>query len=182
MKHAWTKWEKRIWFWSGNLKRRDHLQYLGLDGKIIELSVLQKQALMVWTGFKWLRIGYSSRLLWGHWTLEFHGNKEISWPGELLFTYSAPRSNTVTSLTTQDIPFSHLHGTNRPVTLPSCITTFYRDSVHWAYKFHISIQVLYFLLSYCISCLFKFYAFIPPQHFHSLLDVLVILHSTTFGA
>jgi len=56
----------RTGYWSENLKRRDHLQDLGLDGKIIELTVLQKQALMVWAGFKWLRTGYSCRLLWGH--------------------------------------------------------------------------------------------------------------------
>jgi hypothetical protein len=126
MKQARTKCEMCTWFWSENFNRRDHLQDLGLDAKIIELSVVQKQALMLWTGFKWLRIGYSSRQLWGHWTLEFHDNKGISWPGERLFIYPAPRINTITSITTQDTPLSHLHGTKKLVTLPSWITMFFK--------------------------------------------------------
>jgi hypothetical protein len=42
--------------WFKNLKRRDHLEDLGVDGRKILKSVLKKQGECVWTGFIWLRI------------------------------------------------------------------------------------------------------------------------------
>jgi len=37
-------------FWPGNLKGRDHLEDLGVDGKIILEWILGKQGGKVWTG------------------------------------------------------------------------------------------------------------------------------------
>jgi hypothetical protein len=42
---------------SENLKGRNHLGDLGTDGRILQ------QGLKMWTGFIWLRIGTSGRLL-----------------------------------------------------------------------------------------------------------------------
>jgi len=47
----------------GNLKR-DHLEDLGLDGKIILEWILEKDGGNMWTSFMWLRIGsYDDGLL-----------------------------------------------------------------------------------------------------------------------
>jgi len=43
-------------FWLENLMGRDHLEDLGADGNII-------LKLWVWTGFIWLRMGTSGRIL-----------------------------------------------------------------------------------------------------------------------
>jgi len=50
-------------FVSGNLKGRDHLEDLGVDGKIILERSLRKQSGKIWTGYILLRIGTSGRLL-----------------------------------------------------------------------------------------------------------------------
>jgi hypothetical protein len=50
-------------FWSENLKRKDHSEYLGINRRIIIEWILQKQARMLWTGFNWLRIGINGRFL-----------------------------------------------------------------------------------------------------------------------
>jgi hypothetical protein len=50
-------------FWSENLKGRDLLVDLGVDGKIILEWILGKWNRKVGTGFIWLRIGTSSGLL-----------------------------------------------------------------------------------------------------------------------
>jgi hypothetical protein len=44
------------------LKGIDHLEDLGIDGKIILKLILRKQGGKVWTGFVWLRIGTSGEL------------------------------------------------------------------------------------------------------------------------
>jgi hypothetical protein len=51
-------------FLSGNLNGRDHLEDLGTDGKIRVVQwILGKEGGKVWTGFIWLRIWNSGRLL-----------------------------------------------------------------------------------------------------------------------
>jgi hypothetical protein len=42
-----------------NLKGRDRLEDLGIDGKIMLECILGKQGGRMWTGFIWLRIGAS---------------------------------------------------------------------------------------------------------------------------
>jgi hypothetical protein len=50
-------------FWFENLKRRDYLEDLDIDGSIILKRMLEKWGGKVWTGFIWLRIGTSGWLL-----------------------------------------------------------------------------------------------------------------------
>jgi hypothetical protein len=49
-------------FWCGDLKERDHLEDLGIDGRVILKGIFKK-----WdgarTGLIWLRIGTGGRLL-----------------------------------------------------------------------------------------------------------------------
>jgi hypothetical protein len=47
----------------GNLKRRDNSEDLAVDGRTVLKWILGKYGGMVWTGFMWLRIGTSGRLL-----------------------------------------------------------------------------------------------------------------------
>jgi hypothetical protein len=54
----------------GNLKGRDHSEYLGLDVKIILKCILGKYGGGLWTGCIWLRIGTNE--------VPFeHGNKPL---------------------------------------------------------------------------------------------------------
>jgi hypothetical protein len=42
----------------GNMKKKDHLEDLGIDGKKILKRILKKQDVRVWPGFIWLGIGF----------------------------------------------------------------------------------------------------------------------------
>jgi hypothetical protein len=44
-------------FWWGNLRERDHLEYPGIDGRIILRWIFLKCDVGAWTGLIWLRIG-----------------------------------------------------------------------------------------------------------------------------
>jgi hypothetical protein len=48
--------------WSENLKGRDHLEDLGLGGKIMLDWILRRRSGKVWIGCIWLRIGTSGGL------------------------------------------------------------------------------------------------------------------------
>ena len=43
--------------WWGNLGERDHLEHLGIDGRIILRWIFRKWDVGEWTGLIWLRIG-----------------------------------------------------------------------------------------------------------------------------
>jgi len=49
--------EMCIQFWWGNLRKRDHLEDPGVDGRIMVRGILRKRYVGVWTGSSWLRIG-----------------------------------------------------------------------------------------------------------------------------
>jgi len=55
--------EVHIRFWLGDLRERDKLQDLGVDGRIILKWLLKQWDVGAWTGFIWLRIGTGGRLL-----------------------------------------------------------------------------------------------------------------------
>jgi hypothetical protein len=41
----------------GNLRERDHLEYPGIDGRIISRWIFRKWRVRAWTGLIWLRTG-----------------------------------------------------------------------------------------------------------------------------
>jgi hypothetical protein len=45
------------------MKTRDHLEDLGVDRRMIFKWIVKREDGRVWTGFIWLRIGTSGRLL-----------------------------------------------------------------------------------------------------------------------
>jgi hypothetical protein len=50
-------------FWWENLKGMDHLEYLGVDRRIILQWILEKSGGKVWTGLIWPRVETISGLL-----------------------------------------------------------------------------------------------------------------------
>jgi hypothetical protein len=54
---------KKCKFWSETLKGRDHVDDIGVNGRIILEWTLGKQGRKMWTGCIWLRMGTSGRLL-----------------------------------------------------------------------------------------------------------------------
>jgi hypothetical protein len=53
-----------IGFWWGNLRKRSHLEDLGVDGRIISKCVFKKWDVEAWTGLLWLRVGAGDGSLW----------------------------------------------------------------------------------------------------------------------
>jgi hypothetical protein len=44
-------------FWYGNMREREHVEDLGVDGRIILRLILRKWDVGAWTATSWLRIG-----------------------------------------------------------------------------------------------------------------------------
>jgi len=53
----WTGHVAYTGFWWGNLRERDHLEDLGVDGRIILRWIFRKRDVGVWTGLMWLNAG-----------------------------------------------------------------------------------------------------------------------------
>jgi len=63
MRNVWGE-EKFIHeLWGTNLKERDHLDDLSLDGNIILKRIFKKSLWMAWTVFVWFWIGSSGGLM-----------------------------------------------------------------------------------------------------------------------
>jgi len=57
MWHVWGEVRVHTGFWWGDLRERDYLEDLGVDGRIILRWILRKWDVVAWTGSTWLRIG-----------------------------------------------------------------------------------------------------------------------------
>jgi len=57
MQHVWGNEEAYTGFCWGNLRERDNLGDLGVDGRIILHWIFRKWDVRVWSGSNWLRIG-----------------------------------------------------------------------------------------------------------------------------
>jgi len=57
MWHEWETREVRTGFWWGDLKERDYLEDLGIDGRIILRWMFRESDGEAWIRLIWLRIG-----------------------------------------------------------------------------------------------------------------------------
>jgi len=49
--------EAYAYFWWGNVRKRDHLEDVGVDGRMLLRWIFRKCDVGAWTGSSWLRIG-----------------------------------------------------------------------------------------------------------------------------
>jgi hypothetical protein len=61
---VWERGEVHTGFWWGNLRERDDLEDMGVNGRIILKWNFKKWDRAAWTGLTWLRIEKSGGLLW----------------------------------------------------------------------------------------------------------------------
>ena len=76
MWHVLETAEVQTGFWWGDLTERDHLENLGVDGRMILKFIFKKWDGEAWTGLIWLRIGKGDGHLW------MHKIQGISWLAE----------------------------------------------------------------------------------------------------
>jgi hypothetical protein len=61
--HVWGRKEVHRGIWWENLREKDHLKDLGVNGRIILKWIFKMWNREAWTGFIWLRTGTSGGLL-----------------------------------------------------------------------------------------------------------------------
>jgi len=57
MWNVWELGEIHTGFWWEDLRKKDHLEDAGVEGRIILRWIFRKWDVGVWTGLIWLRIG-----------------------------------------------------------------------------------------------------------------------------
>jgi len=55
MWHVWKRGEVHRGLWWGDLRKRNHLEDIGVDGRIVLKSILNTWDGEEWTGLMWLR-------------------------------------------------------------------------------------------------------------------------------
>jgi hypothetical protein len=76
---TYRRQERCIQGFSGKMRERGHLKYLGVDERIILKWILKKWNENAWTGLIWLRIGADCECLRvRQWTFRFHKMQGIS--------------------------------------------------------------------------------------------------------
>jgi hypothetical protein len=63
MWHVWERGEMHTGFWWGNMRERNHLEGLGIDGSIILKWIFKEWDGETWTGLIWLRMQTGGRIL-----------------------------------------------------------------------------------------------------------------------
>ena len=63
MQRVWGEEKCVLGFWWGDLKERDHLEDLGVDGRIILRLIFKQWGREEWTGLIWLWAGTGGGLL-----------------------------------------------------------------------------------------------------------------------
>ena len=43
MWNVWGRGDVLTWFWWGNMRERDHLEYVGLDGRVVLKRIVKEQ-------------------------------------------------------------------------------------------------------------------------------------------
>jgi hypothetical protein len=61
--HVWGTGEVNTGCWWEDLKERDHLKHIGIDGRIVLNWIFKKWDVGAWKGLIWLRIGTGSGCL-----------------------------------------------------------------------------------------------------------------------
>ena len=60
MWNVWGRGDLLTWFWWGNIWERDHLEYVGVDGRIVLKRIIKKQG----RGMNWIDVAQNRDCVW----------------------------------------------------------------------------------------------------------------------